>query len=106
MNSCTYLKENTGSVLLLIRSCLLTAISFASLITQAQEKHSIQMKTFDQQLAPYTNIEVSVNEKEYVSMGAKGVAFIELTNTELPVKTIKIKNEQLEAASWNYSKGT
>ncbi len=105
MNIRTYQKGNTNPVFILIRICVLLAISFTTFTAQAQEKHSIQMKTFDQQLAPYTNIEVAVNDKEYVSMGAKGVAFIELTSAELPIRAIKIKNEQLEAASWNYSKG-
>jgi signal transduction histidine kinase len=71
----------------------------------AQEKHSIQIKTFDQQLQPYRNIEVSINGKEYVSVGSKGAAFSELSDSDLPIKTIRIKNEQLETASWNYSKG-
>lgn len=71
----------------------------------AQDKISIQAKTFDQQLAPYRNIEVSINGKEFIAMGTRGVAFIEMSEAELPVKMIKVKNEQLEAASWNYSKG-
>lgn len=71
----------------------------------AQDKISIQVKTFDQQLAPYRNIEISINGKEFIAMGTRGVAFIEMSEAELPVKMIKVKNEQLEAASWNYSKG-
>jgi signal transduction histidine kinase len=85
---------------------LLASIAFTALAGYAQEKNVIQVKTFDQQLQPYRNIELSINEKAYISMGAKGVAFIELRDNELPVKSVKIKNEQLEAASWNYSKGT
>lgn len=101
-----YPKNRNGSVFVLIRIYALLLIQLIGVTAYAQEKHSIQMKTFDLQLAPYTNIEVSVNDKNYVSMGAKGIAFIELTSAELPVRTIKIKNERLEAASWNYSKGT
>src|SRR4051812_18275792 len=73
---------------------------------QAQEKHSVQIKTFDQQLSPYTNIEVAINNHEYVAINAKGIAFTELSDADLPIKTIKVKNDQLKAASWNYSKGT
>lgn len=80
-------------------------ILFMSISVYAQEKHSIQIKTFDQQLQPYRNIEVSINGKEYVSVGSKGTAFSELSDSDLPIKTIRIKNEQLETASWNYSKG-
>jgi signal transduction histidine kinase len=57
-------------------------------------------------MAPYPNIEVSVNGKEFVSLNQKGIGFTELTENDLPVKSIRIKNEQLEAASWNYGKGT
>jgi signal transduction histidine kinase len=71
----------------------------------AQQKHLVQVKTFDQQLKPYTDIDISVNDKDYISMGNKGVAFIELYDSELPLKSVKIKNDQLEAASWNYTKG-
>lgn len=79
---------------------------FASHAGNAQEKHMVQIKTFDQQLQPYRNIDISINEKEYISMGAKGVAFVELYDSDLPPKSVKIKNEQLEAASWNFSRGT
>lgn len=71
----------------------------------AQEKHMVQVKTFDQQLQPFKNIDISINGKDYIAMGNKGVAFIELSDNELPLTSVKIKNEQLEAASWNYSKG-
>jgi signal transduction histidine kinase len=71
----------------------------------AQEKHLIQIKTFDQQLQPIKNIDLSINGKEYISIGNKGTAFIELQNSELPLKSVKIKGDELEAASWNFSKG-
>jgi signal transduction histidine kinase len=88
-------------------SCaLILFVLFVSISSYAQEKHSIQVKTFDQQLQVYKNIEVSINDKEFVSVGAKGTAFTELAGNDLPIRTIRIKNEQLEAASWNYSKGT
>jgi len=38
-------------------------------------------------------------------MGNKGVAFVELLDTDFPIKSIKIKDEKLETASWNYGKG-
>jgi signal transduction histidine kinase len=70
-----------------------------------QEKHNVQIKTFDQQLKPYRNIEVSINGNEYIAVGSKGSAFTELSDSDLPIKTIEIKNDQLEAASWIHSKG-
>src|SRR5688572_10502304 len=71
----------------------------------AQKKQLVQVKAFDQQLVPFKNVEVSINNKEYFSMGNKGVAFVELLDTDFPLKSIKIKDEKLETASWNYSKG-
>jgi signal transduction histidine kinase len=71
----------------------------------AQTKHMVQVKAFDQDLQPYKSIEISVNSKEFFPVNTKGTAFIELTDNDLPIKTVKVRNETLEAASWNYSKG-
>lgn len=70
-----------------------------------QEKQSVQVKVFDQKLQPVKNAEISINDKAFFSVGMKGVVFIELNTTELPIQTIKIKDEQLEPASWNFTKG-
>jgi len=78
---------------------------FLSIPCWAQKKQLVQVKAFDQQLVPFKNVEVSINNKEYFSMGNKGVAFVELLDTDFPLKSIKIKDEKLETASWNYSKG-
>ncbi len=80
-------------------------ILFLSITLQAQEKQSIQIKTFDQKLKPLGNIEISINDMEYVSVGNKGSVIVELNSSELPIKGIKIKDDKLEAASWNLSKG-
>jgi signal transduction histidine kinase len=71
----------------------------------AQDTQLVQIKAFDQQLQPYKNVQISINGKDYFTVGNKGVAFVELAENDLPVKSIKIKDEQLEAASWNYTKG-
>ena len=90
-----------------LRFCQAIFILFLFLSTPswAQKKQLVQVKAFDQQLAPFKNVEVSINNKEYFSMGNKGVAFVELLDTDFPLKSIKIKDEKLETASWNYSKG-
>lgn len=77
-----------------------------SLPTVAQETQMVQIKTFDQQLKPYQNINIAINGQEFISMGEKGVAFVELNTSELPVKSIQVENKLLEVASWNHSKGT
>lgn len=81
------------------------AILSVTIPAHAQEKQSIQVKAFDQKLQPIKNIELSINGKGFISIGNKGIAFIELNNSELPIQTIKIKDEQLEPASWNFTKG-
>jgi signal transduction histidine kinase len=70
----------------------------------AQEKQLVQVKTFDHNLQILRNIEVSVNEKPFLSVGSKGVAMLELNAGE-QIRSVKIKDEKLEAASWNVSRG-
>jgi signal transduction histidine kinase len=70
-----------------------------------QEKQTVQVKVFDQQLKPFPNIELSLNGKAFFAAGTKGSAFIELHTDDLPPESVTIRNNQLEAASWNYSKG-
>jgi signal transduction histidine kinase len=72
----------------------------------AQDKQLVQLKVFDQQFQLVKDIEVSLNGKPYLTTGQKGVAFVELHANELPVRSVKIENEALEAASWSFSKGT
>ncbi|HEY9049160.1 MAG TPA: HAMP domain-containing sensor histidine kinase, partial [Ohtaekwangia sp.] len=83
-------------------------VLFATLLTgfsaTAQVRQLIQVKTFDEQLKPMKNVEVSINGKPFISTGNKGEVFTELLEADLPIKTIKIKNEQLEPAAWNLSK--
>jgi signal transduction histidine kinase len=76
-----------------------------NIVVQAQDKNLIQIKTFDQQLGPLTNIKVSINGKEYIAIDNKGGVFYEVAKEDLPPKSVKISDETLEAESWNYSKG-
>jgi signal transduction histidine kinase len=71
----------------------------------AQDKQVVQVKTFDHQLKAMGNVELSINEKDFISVNAKGSAFTELSQNDLPVKSVRLRNEELEAESWNYSKG-
>lgn len=71
----------------------------------AQQKHVVQIKVFDQQLRPLGNTSISINDREYVPVGKNGSGYVELADADLPPKTIAIQNNELEAASWNYSKG-
>jgi signal transduction histidine kinase len=82
---------------------ILFSLTFCSAFGQA--KHMVQVKAFDQHLNPYKNIQVSINAKDYIALGLKGIAFMELSEDDLPLRSVKIKDDELEAASWNYTKG-
>ncbi len=85
---------------------MILVICFGTVLTSyGQSKQMVQVKAFDQSLAPYKNIELSVNQKDFFSVGSQGVAFVELMESDFPLKSIRVKDEKLEAASWNYSKG-
>ncbi|MCD9017590.1 ATP-binding protein [Parachryseolinea silvisoli] len=88
-----------------IRAVLVILVMAAGHVVLAQEKQMIQIKTFDEKLKPLKNIDLSLNDGAFISMGAKGTAFVEIGANELPVKSVRIKDEKLEAASWNFSKG-
>jgi signal transduction histidine kinase len=88
-----------------IRAVLVILVVAAGHVVLAQEKQMIQIKTFDEKLKPLKNIELSLNDGAFISTGAKGAAFVEIGANELPVKSVQIKDEKLEAASWNFSKG-
>jgi hypothetical protein len=88
-----------------IRAVLIILVMAAGHVVLAQEKQMIQIKTFDEKLKPLKNIDLSLNDGAFISMGAKGTAFVEIGVNELPVKSVRIKDEKLEAASWNFSKG-
>jgi signal transduction histidine kinase len=70
-----------------------------------QVKQMVQVKTFDQKLNPFKNLELIFNETIPVKTNEKGTTFIEMNETDLPFRAVEIKNEGLEVASWNFSKG-
>jgi signal transduction histidine kinase len=71
----------------------------------AQDKISVQVKTFTKQLEPYRNIEVSINGKPYINVGRSGVVLTDLSPADFPIKSVTVKDANLEAASWLFSKG-
>ena len=72
---------------------------------QAQENMAVQVKAFNQQLKPLGNLDIAVNENGYFLIGPRGIAIVDIPLNDLPPKSIKIRNEELEAESWNYSGG-
>jgi signal transduction histidine kinase len=72
----------------------------------AQDKVSLRVKAFDQDLKPLPNIQIAFNELDYFEIGGKGATIIEIDQSEIPIKAVRVKDERFEAASWNLSKGT
>src|SRR5687767_3968060 len=103
----TVKRSHMASALVGARRLCLLILFLASLHfdVAAQEKQLVQIKTFDHNLHVVRNIELSVNDRPYLSVGAKGIAMLELNAGEA-IRSVKIKDDKLEAASWNFSKGT
>jgi len=81
---------------------LITTLSDRAL---AQDKVSVQVKTFTQQLEPYRNVEVSINDRPFIAVGNKGLVLTDLSASDFPIKSVLVKDPKLEAASWLFSKG-
>lgn len=88
-----------------IRCCFYILFILSGYTSLGQQTQLVQVKTFDEQLAPLRNIEISINNKDFLAVGARGIAIIKLDESDLPIRTIKINDDRLEAASWNFGKG-
>jgi signal transduction histidine kinase len=84
---------------------LLGTVLYSHLVS-AQDMVSLQVKTFDQDLKPLPNIQIAFNDLDYFTIGGKGTTIIEINQSEIPIRAIRVKDERFEAASWNLSKGT
>jgi signal transduction histidine kinase len=91
---------HSNNAILLVVACLISCIQL-----HGQDKSMVQIKIFDQQLKPVSNLGISINGKEFIPVTGKSV-FAEVLAQDLPPKSIKVDKEELEAESWNYSKGT
>jgi signal transduction histidine kinase len=85
--------------------CIWMIVWLSAFPAMAQDKQTVQIKAFDQQLQPIGNIDISINGNDFIALGKNGTGFAELSAGDLPIRSIAIKNDQLEAASWIYSKG-
>ena len=71
----------------------------------AQEKTAVQIKAFDEKLKAVPDIEISINGGGFVAIGKRGVGFTDISTRDLPPVSIAVKDDELEVASWNYSRG-
>jgi signal transduction histidine kinase len=95
--ACCYARKRLALLVMMLTFCV---------FGQAQQTQLVQVKTFNEKLEPLKNVEVSINGREFISIGNKGVSFVQIPDSEFPLKSIKVKDDKLETASWNYSKGT
>ena len=76
-------------------SVVFSIVIFISFNIQAQEKQTVQVKTFDSKLQILRNLVLSINDNEFITIGEKGVAIVELNSSDIPVRSITIKDEKL-----------
>ena len=69
------------------------------------QKQVVLVKVYNQTLEPFRNEEISVNGGAFVAVDKTGQLFREFDDRDLPPKSVHLKNELFEVATWNYSKG-
>lgn len=70
-----------------------------------QDTSMVQIRTYDQNIQLVPNINVSINEGEFVNSGKDGIFYLNTPQQNMPPKKVEIENNNYEAASWNYSNG-
>lgn len=78
--------------------------SVCSIHVHAQET-VVLVKTYDKQLQPFANLELSLDSLNYLKTGENGTVITKVDKSLLPPKVVYFANKNLEAESWNYSKG-
>jgi signal transduction histidine kinase len=96
--------SNTGVKATMVLWVLLLCLLVSSECV-AQQDVPVQVKTFDRNIKALPDIEISLDGGDFIRTGSRGVVFAEVPAASLPPKSVVIRNEQLEAESWNYSKG-
>ncbi|MTI40608.1 sensor histidine kinase [Fulvivirga lutimaris] len=84
---------------------LLLFLVAGPIAVHAQDTQVVQIKAFNEDLRPYGNIKVGINQGSLIDLNARGTAFANLRKDDFPIKSITIGDNTLEAASWNLSKG-
>ncbi|MGJ3234384.1 sensor histidine kinase [Marivirga sp.] len=82
-----------------------TWLNLIGLKAIAQNNQVVQVKAFSKNLNPYPNLSLSINNGDYVALNENGIVFVNLAASDIPIQSIKLKDESLEVASWNLSKG-
>jgi hypothetical protein len=77
-------ENGTPSLVLVYSVIVFFTLYLITIPLWAQDTQLVQIKAFDQQLQPYKNVQMSINGKDYFTVGNKGVAFVELAENDLP----------------------
>jgi signal transduction histidine kinase len=92
-----------------LRRIILILIIFTACLSNqkshAQTNQFVQVKTFTESLQAYPNLQISINNGAFVKLDEKGIVFVNLKSSDIPIQSIKPKDDALEVASWNLSKG-
>ncbi len=94
-------KKSSNEVMRYLTFALLLSIQLAS----AQTPTMIQVKTLDRTFTAVPQLGVSIDGQPFFFTTETGSVYTEISSANLPPKTILLNDDQLEAESWNYSKG-
>lgn len=86
--------------------CFLLVQLAATCVLQAQETNMIQIKAFDEQMRPVSDLTISINGGSSIPLSGKKSNFYDVPKADLPPTSVKLNASDLEVESWNFSKGT
>jgi len=105
MSSLKYIHFNKSPQNTITIGFVLLVFSLVFSKAHAQNKQVVQVKAFTEDLSPYPDLSISINKRAFVDLNNKGVVFVNLSSSDIPIQSIKLKDQALEVASWNLSKG-
>jgi len=105
MSSLKYIHFNKSPQNTIAIGFILLVFSLVFSKANAQDKQVVQVKAFTEDLSPYPDLSISINKRAFVDLNNKGVVFVNLSSSDIPIQSIKLKDQALEVASWNLSKG-
>lgn len=85
-----------GLILLLLLSLPVESVA---------QKQVVLIKVYNHALEPFRNEEISINGGPFFTVDKNGQLFNEMDSRDLPPKSVQLRNELFEVATWNYSKG-
>lgn len=84
---------------------MLTTILLLGLSFAGYSQTMVLVKAFDENMKAIEDLEFALDEGDFYRTSNNGSIYIDIAEQLLPPKTIIIKDQTVEAESWNYSKG-